>query len=248
VNDNQDAFGHLLFDYLEGQRGVEIIEREDGWIGTSAGPPAYFAEYADWPPHQQQAIQCVVGRVLDLGCGAGRHSLYLQQQGFDVLGVDVSPLAIEVSKRRGLKKAQVRSITQVSAKLGKFDTILMLGNNFGLLGNPRRARWLLKRFQTMTHQHARIIVESNDIYQTTDPDHLAYQEFNRQRSRMAGQIRIRVRYKKYMTPWFDYLMVAKAEMKEILASTGWVVKQFIDSDKAVYAAVIEKQPTERHQE
>ena len=245
MKDNQDAFGHLLYDYLEHQQGVEIVEREDGWVGTSAGPLTYFTEYADWPPHQQQAIKCVVGHVLDLGCGAGRHSLYLQQQGFDVLGVDVSPLAIEVSQRRGLKNAQVRSITQVSAKLGQFETILMLGNNFGLLGNPMRARWLLKRFHTMTGQQARLIVESNDVYQTTDPDHLAYQEFNRQRSRMPGQIRIRIRYKKYVMPWFDYLMVSKDEMKEILAGTGWVIKQFIDSEKAIYAAVIEKRAIKR---
>jgi SAM-dependent methyltransferase len=245
VKDNQDAFGHLLLDYLEHQQGVEIVEREDGWIRTSAGPLAYFAEYSAWPPHQQQAIQYVIGRVLDIGCGAGRHSLYLQQKGFDVLGVDASPLAIEVCQRRGLKQAQVRSITQVSAKLGKFDTILMLGNNFGLVGSPRRAKWLLKRFQSMTSQQARLIVESNDIYQTTDPDHLAYQEFNRQRNRMPGQIRMRVRYKKYMMPWFDYLMVSKDEMKAILAGTGWVVKQFIDSEKTIYAAVIEKQVIHR---
>jgi SAM-dependent methyltransferase len=241
VKDNQDAFGHLLYDYLELQQGVEIVEREDGWIRTSAGPSAYFAEYADWPLHQQQAIQYAVGKVLDIGCGAGRHSLYLQQQGFDVLGVDMSPLAIEVCQRRGLKQAQVRSITQVSANLGLFDTILMLGSNFGLMGNSKRARWLLQRFHTMTSQQARLIVESNDIYQTTDPDHLAYQEFNRQRSRMPGQIRMRIRYKKYVMPWFDYLMVSKDEMKAILADTGWEVKQFIDSEKTVYVAILEKQ-------
>jgi cyclopropane fatty-acyl-phospholipid synthase-like methyltransferase len=186
-------------------------------------------------------MKYVVGRVLDIGCGAGRHSLYLQQQGFDVLGVDMSPLAIEVCQRRGLKQAQVRSITQVSPKLGLFDTILMLGNNFGLMGSFRRARGLLKRFHTMTSQQARLIVESNDIYQTTDPDHLAYQEFNRQRSRLPGQIRMRVRYKKYVMPWFDYLMVSQEEMKAILAGTGWEVKQFIDSEKAAYMAILEKQ-------
>ena len=240
MRDDQDAYGHALYDHLQSQQGFEIVERDDGWFGLSAGPRAYFTEYAAWPVHQQQATKYAVGRVLDIGCGAGRHSLYLQQQGFDVLGLDVSPLAIEVCKRRGLKKAQVKSITQVSYKLGRFDTILMLGNNFGLFGSPRRAKWLLKRFQKMTSPQARIIVESNNVYSTPDPDHLAYHEFNRQRNRLPGQLRIRIRYKKYVTPWFDYLMVSKGEMKEILAGTGWGVKQFVDSEAAIYIAIIEK--------
>jgi SAM-dependent methyltransferase len=88
----------------------------------------------------RQAMAYVQGRVLDIGCGAGRHALYLQGQGFDALGIDNSPLAVEVCRRRGLLRAQVLPITQVSRALGSFDTILMMGNNFGLVGNPRRAR------------------------------------------------------------------------------------------------------------
>jgi len=72
------------------------------------------------------------GRILDIGCGGGRISLYFQRKGSDVLGIDVSPLAIKVCKLRGLRKARVMSITGVSPRLGKFDTILVIGNDFGL--------------------------------------------------------------------------------------------------------------------
>ncbi|NQT82293.1 class I SAM-dependent methyltransferase, partial [bacterium] len=74
------------------------------------------------------------GKVLDIGCGAGRNSLYLQQKGLDVLGIDLSPLAIMVCQLRGFKKARVMSITEVDSRLGTFDTIVMYGNNFGLFG------------------------------------------------------------------------------------------------------------------
>lgn len=57
---------------------------------------------------------------------------------------------------------------------------------------------------------------------------------------MAGQLRLRVRYRGYVTPWFDYLYVSKGEMKEILKGSGWRVKKFIDSGDSVYVAVIEK--------
>jgi 2-polyprenyl-3-methyl-5-hydroxy-6-metoxy-1,4-benzoquinol methylase len=73
-------------------------------------------------------MRFVKGRVLDIGCGAGRVALYLQKKGFDVSGIDVSPLAVKVCKLRGLKKARVLSISNIGAKLGKFDTLLMFGN------------------------------------------------------------------------------------------------------------------------
>ena len=138
MKDFQDAYGHEIYDHLKGANNFEIVERDDGYIEASNGSLEYFAEYKDWPSHYKQAMQYVRGNVLDIGCGAGRHSLYLQEKGFDVLGIDVSPLALEVCKLRGLKKTKLMTITQINSKLGKFDTILMLGNNFGLFANYKR--------------------------------------------------------------------------------------------------------------
>jgi len=186
-------------------------------------------------------MRYVTGRVLDVGCGAGRVSLYLQKKGFDVLGLDVSPQAIRVCKIRGLKNARVMPITKISSKLGKFDTVIMFGNNFGLFGSRKRAKWLLKRFHRMTTEHARIIAESLDPYNTNDPAHLHYHKLSRRRGRMAGQLRIRVRYREYATPWFDYLLVSKREMRDILKGTGWRLKRTLDSSRSpAYIAVIEK--------
>lgn len=59
---------------------------------------------------------------------------------------------------------------------------------------------------------------------------------------MSGQIRLRVRYRTYCTPWFDYLMVSKAEMEGILEGSGWAVKEYLDSPGSSYVAVIERAP------
>ncbi|MBX3055153.1 MAG: class I SAM-dependent methyltransferase [Anaerolineae bacterium] len=236
----QDAYGREVYDYYLGQPAVEIIEREDGLVGTSGGPAAYFAPYAEWTPAQQEAIGLAHGRVLDIGCGPGRVCLYLQEQGHEVVGIDNSPLAIQTATRRGVKDARVLSITQASRqKLGVFDTIVMFGNNFGLFGNAVRAKWLLRRFHGTTTPDGRILAESRNVYQTTDPDHLAYQEWNRQRGRMSGQIRLRVRYKTLIGPWFDYLMVSPDEMAAIVAGTGWQIGRVIEGEGA-YTAVLEK--------
>ena len=242
LTDNQDAYGHLLSDYYNGRENVEIVEREDRFIDTSRlGPLNYFAEYEDWAEHQRRAMEHAAGRVLDVGCGAGRHSLYLQARGHDVLGTDISPLAIQTCQHRGLTNAIVTPITQLSSKMGIFDTILMMGHNFGLVGNYKRAKWLLRRFAAMTTPTAKIIAETMDPYQTEEPCHLAYHQFNRDRGRMAGQLKLRIRYRQYATPWFDYLFVSPLEMEDILDGTTWQVERYINATNTpTYVAILTK--------
>jgi len=236
----EDAHGQELFDYFINNDGLEIIERADGFMSASTTVRDYFASYDQWPDHQKEAMKIVHGRVLDIGAGAGRHSLYLQDQGLEVTAVDNSPKAIEVCRLRGVNDARILPITKISRHIEPFDTIIMLGNNFGLFANPQRAKRLLLRFHKLTFPGGTLIAETNDPYQTENPDHLEYHEFNRQRGRMPGQIRLRVRHRKYKGPWMDYLMVSKNEMKEIVADTGWYIDRFIDSESSIYIVILEK--------
>lgn len=118
----------------------------------------------------------------------------------------------------------------------------MIGHNFGLVGNVTRARWLLKRFHKMTNAAAKILAETQDLYQTTAPCHLAYHQLNRDSGKIGGQLRIRVRYRQFATPWFDYLFVSKPEMEQILHGTGWTVARYIDAADSTptYIAILEK--------
>jgi len=145
-----------------------------------------------------------------------------------------------VCRLRGVKDARILSITKISRHIEPFDSIIMMGNNFGLFANPQRAKRLLRRFHKLTFPGGTLIAETSDPYQTENPDHLAYHELNRQRERMPGQIRLRVRHRKYKSPWIDYLMVSKDEMKAIVADTGWHIERFIDSDTSMYIAVLQK--------
>ena len=244
LRDSQDAFGHQLYDLYKGRRIVEVVERDDGLIDPSEDLPKYYlAEYKNWNTREKVAAKYVRGRVLDIGCGGGRWSLYLQNKGHDVVGIDYSRLVVKVCKMRGLRNAMVKSITEIDSRLGRFDTILMMGNNFGLFGGPKRARQLLKRFYNLTSPDARIIAESLDVHKPPIiPYHKKYHILNRKRGRMPGQVRIRIRYLTYASPWFDYLLVSKHEMMKILRRTGWKLSRVIPSKKSpAYVAIIEKE-------
>lgn len=239
--EQEDAFGLLLTHYLEGKPCHEIIERDDGFIDVTGGPATYFSPFDAWPARQQQAMNFVRGRVLDVGVGAGRFALHLQEQGHEVVGIDVSPGALDVCRRRGVQDVRLLPFHRVDASLGRFDTILMMGNNFGLFANPRRARWLLRSLKKLTADDACIIGETNDPYTTDKPEHLAYHERNRRRGRMAGELRLRVRYRERIGPWFDYLMVSQAELGDLVQGTGWAVGQLLTDEGSQYVAVLQKE-------
>jgi len=234
----------MVFDYYTGNSNSRIpglLERYDGYITDAGTAAAYFREYKDWSLHERKALRFTRGRILDIGCGAGRHSLYLQEKGFEVTGIDNSPLSIEVCRQRGLKNTAVLPINDIDPSIGIYDTVLMLGHNFGLFGSFNGTRSILKKLDRITSDQARIIATTTDVYRTEDPDQLNYHEYNRNHGRMSGQLKVKVRYKKFATPWFDYLIVSKDEMENILDGTGWKVTKYIDQDDSHYAAIIEKE-------
>jgi SAM-dependent methyltransferase len=239
---SEDAYGRQLLDQFHNQKPTaEIIERDDNHIDLGSADGLYFTEYEDWSPVEKQAIALVKGRVLDVGCGAGRHALYLQKKGFDVTGIDNSPGAVEVCKLRGLQKAEVLPIEDTD-KLPEnfFDTIIMFGNNFGLFGSPENAKKILEKFTRIATKEAQIIAGTLNPYKTDDPNHLAYHELNRKRGRMPGQIRMRIRYERAVGVWFDYLFVSPEEMQEIVRNTDWQIREFITPEELHYFTVIEK--------
>ena len=230
-----DAFGAMLIDAFEGRiEAHEIVERDDGFIGVSTFD--YLAPVRRWKPVERRALRYVRGRVLDVGCGAGRVALELQARGRQVVAIDPSVGAVEVARRGGVRDVRLMRLEDVDESLGRFGTVLMYGNNFGLFASRSTARRLLKRLRSLAD---RIVAESNDIGRTAEPVHLAYQERNRRRGRLPGQIRLRVRYSNVKGPWFDYLLVSPNEMTQIVDGTGWGIERFIHDEGSYYVAVLE---------
>lgn len=217
---------------------IEVIERDDGLIN---GAPAdhYLAEPDEWQPHDHRALRLCRGHVLDIGCGAGRVAIELQRRGVAVTGLDTSPGAVAVARRRGLRDTVVTTVDEYARATARYDTFLLLGNNLGLIEGADRAPVLLAALASLANPGARIVAQGTDPYGTTDPVHLGYHERNRSRGRLGGQLRLRLRYRLLATDWFDYLVCSPAELEPLLAGTRWRLKSIDDKDHPYYLAVME---------
>ncbi len=235
-----DAFGRALMDYSKGKDLIEIVHRDDGQVDEMS-IVRYFTDYPRWQDFERDILMYVQGRVLDIGAGAGRHSLYLQKQGFEVHAIDISPGAVEVMKQRGVKRVYLMDLRRLHFPVGYFDSILMMFNNFGLAGTIKETKKLLKALYRISTPRARIVATTVDPYKTDNPAHLAYHEKNRREGRPAGQVTLRIEYGGEKGDWFSLLMVSLEELKDLIKETGWTILRIVEAKEGgFYGLVLQK--------
>lgn len=238
-----DAFGNALLAYLEGGASFHgapldvIYERDDGLVNADSGNH-YFDGVEEWPDRDVWALERTRGRVLDFGAGAGRASLALQDQGQEVLALDVSPGAIETSRRRGVRETFCGEVTDLARDAPqKFDTFLALGNNLGLLGTAERAAQLFDAFAALSNPGATIVGTCLDpTAGDAPPWHASYHERNRRAGLPPGQIRLRARFLNTTTEWFDLFWMSPEELEELAKRSGWGVAEVLPG--LLYGAVL----------
>lgn len=230
-----DAFGMAFLAHLTGGDGRHVVERDDGMV-EPVGVSTYFGPPEEWPEQERAFLRRAVGAVLDVGAGAGRHSLALQDDGAVVTALDPSPGAAEVCRLRGLRDVFCGTIHDLPDHL-RFETFLLLGNNLGLAAGPSEAPTFLGRLRALASPGARIYGSCIDPYETEDPLHLAYHERNRSVGRSGGQVTIRVRYRNIATDWFDLWWMTAAELAAVGEQAGWRLREH--GPGPVYYAVLE---------
>ena len=167
-----DIFGKALQTYFENPEKQSLTT----WTNLTDEddvPLAYFFRLHDeMPALEKKALALASGKTLDVGCGSGSHSLYLQnQKGLDLTALDISEGAIKVAKARGVKQTQCLSIWDFNEK--KFDTILLLMNGMGIGKTTAELPALLKHLKALLTPYGSILVDSSDLIYLFDEEDVA---------------------------------------------------------------------------
>ncbi len=164
----KDLFGKAMLDYQNGNYTEDLITSTSISDEDVLPLPYLFRSYAEMPKLEQKALQLAKGSVLDVGSGAGSHSLYLQNKGLHVKAIDLSKGAIEVAKLRGVLNAEVKDVLNETQT---FDTILLLMNGTGVFQKLSKTSKYLKHLKSLFNTNGQILVDSSDIrYMFEDDD------------------------------------------------------------------------------
>jgi GAF domain-containing protein len=232
--DAWDAWGEALRAALAGHVAAVTLERDDGLVHELALDD-YLA--TGFRPVEQPLERLVFGRVLDAGCGAGRHALTLQPRGHPLTALDASPGAVDVARAGGVADVRHMDITAPSLPTCAFDTQLLLGSGVG--SDLSSFEGLLGKLFELAAPGGRLLVTQRDVLQTSDEAHLRYHDWNRQRGRYVGHITLRFWHAGRAGPWFDILHVRPDDLSGLAQRAGWHVTGLWPAGD-LYAAALEK--------
>ena len=165
----KDLMGRAIWDYFY-QENPEDLQTETSISELDDLPVSYlFRNYKEMNALEKKALDLSFGKVLDVGAGAGSHSLYLQnKRNLDVAALDISPKSIEICKARGVKNAVCEDFLKFSND--KFDTILLLMNGTGIFQSLKNVDQYLQKLKNLISENGQILLDSTDILYMYDQD------------------------------------------------------------------------------
>lgn len=164
----KDLFGKALLDYYNKNYTENLITSTNISDDDELPLPYLFRSVSEMPQLEQKALQLVKGKVLDVGCGAGSHSLYLQEKGLQVKAIDISKGAVSVAKQRGIMDIECKHLLQ---ETDTYDTILVLMNGTGIFQEMTQVSTYLKHLKSLLNTNGQILIDSSDIqYMYEDDD------------------------------------------------------------------------------
>ena len=233
-------YGQAMLDHLRGGPGKFTFLRDDG-LRDPSDVRDLFRACRDWRPDEREAIRWARGRVLDVGCGAGRAALYLQRRGLSVVSIDASAEAVECARLRGGRDVRRMDARRLLFSQQSFDTLLMFGNNFGICGGFDATRRFLREARRITRRHGLLIASTRTPGSWLKP-HAEYVKRNVRKGRSPGLIRLRMVYGRRTGTWFQFLLVSPDDALRLCEATGWDIQRIIPGGRGIadYAFVAQR--------
>lgn len=235
-----DIFGMATMDYLR-ERYTEDIITFSSLAGRDSIPlPYLFRDFAQMPKVEQKALELAQGKVLDLGCGAGSHALYLQEIGLEVCGLDSSPGCIAVCRERGLRRTVLSSVLAYGE--GTHDTLLLPMNGIGLAGTLEKLGPFLNHLATLLRPGGQILLDSSDIIYMYDADTDGGYWIPGD-SAYYGEVVFTLEYKKAKSDPFPWLYVDYNSLQNAAAANGLHCELILEGDHYEYLARLSPRTT-----
>ena len=229
----KDLFGNALLDYYNNTASEDIITSTNISDKDTLPLDYLFRDYINTPKIEQKALDVSQGKIVDVGCGAGSHSLYLQEKGKQVKAINVSKGAIAVSKKRGVINAQQISLLDETET---FDTILLLMNGTGIFQTIEQLPKYLKHLKSLLNKDGQILIDSSDIkYMYEDEDGGFWQDLN---SGYYGELDYFLSYKGEAETPMKWLYLDFTTLNIACASVGLKCEMLTQGEHFDYLAKI----------
>lgn len=230
----KDLFGQAILDYQLGNYTENIKTETDISEEDELPIPYLFRTYQQMPSIERKALDMAFGSVLDVGCGAGVHALYLESKNMEVTSIDISEKAIEACRLRGVKNALVQDIMTME---GQFDTILLLMNGTGMCGRLRYLDAFLQKLKSLLTPNGQILTDSSDIIYMFDQNQdgsynvpMLHQYY--------GEVNYIVRYKNEQEPPFQWMYIDYNTLQNAVLANQMVCKLIQEGEHFDYLAQI----------
>jgi 2-polyprenyl-3-methyl-5-hydroxy-6-metoxy-1,4-benzoquinol methylase len=233
----KDLFGKAILDYQTNNSPEDLITETSISEADEMSVAYLFRSYAEMPKLEQKALQLAKGKVLDVGCGAGSHALYLQEKGFDVTAIDISANAIKACELRGLKNAKVQDIMQLEGD--KFDTILLLMNGAGMCGKLKNIPNFLQKLKALLTDEGQILVDSSDIIYMFDEDEDGGKWIPTDVN-YYGEVVFDIAYKGEKEASFDWMYIDYNTLQNAAVANGLQCELILEGEHFDYLAKLTK--------
>jgi 2-polyprenyl-3-methyl-5-hydroxy-6-metoxy-1,4-benzoquinol methylase len=230
----KDLFGKAILDFQTNNSPEDLITETTISEEDEMSVAYLFRSYDEMPKMEQRALQLTKGRTLDVGCGAGSHSLTLQNdRNIDITAIDISANAIEACSLRGIKKVMVQDVMQLENE--KFDTILLLMNGAGMCGKLKNIPKFLLKLKSLLNPGGQILLDSSDIIYMFDEDEDGGKWIPSQKE-YYGEIVFNISYKGEKEKPFDWMFIDYNTLQNAALANGLQCELILEGEHYDYLA------------
>lgn len=230
----KDLFGKAMLDFQTNNSPEDLITETTISEADEMSVAYLFRSFNEMPKLEQKALEITKGKTLDVGCGAGSHSLHLQNdKKLDVTSIDISEKAIETCKLRGVKNARVQDVLTLEGE--KYDTIISLMNGVGIFGKLENCNKFLSKLKSLLNPGGQILLDSSDIIYMFDEDEDGGKWIPSD-TEYYGEVIFNISYKGEKESAFEWLYLDYNTLQNAAVANGFKCELILEGEHYDYLA------------